>query len=257
MDVSANALTAWISAFMLAFARIGAMLSVAPVFGSGLTPVRIRLVLGLLLTWIVQPFVQGAPTVEPFGLAGVIVLAQQVLIGLAMGLVLQIGFSALTVGGQVMANSMGLGFASVVDPQNGVQVPLLGEFYWLLGALLFFGFGGHLVVVELLAKSFHTLPVANSGMTGDTLWALVSWSGLMFDEGLRIALPVLSIVLLTNLAFGVATRAAPQLNIFSVGFSVTLLLGFVALLFSLGHLPPVFDGVLGSCFQVLEMLVRR
>ncbi|MEJ2327630.1 MAG: flagellar biosynthetic protein FliR [Chromatiaceae bacterium] len=152
MDVSANALTAWISAFMLAFARIGAMLSVSPVFGSGLTPVRIRLVLGLLLTWIVQPFVQGAPTVEPFGLAGVIVLAQQVLIGLAMGLVLQIGFSALTVGGQVMANSMGLGFASVVDPQNGVQVPLLGEFYWLLGALLFFGFGGHLVVVELLAK---------------------------------------------------------------------------------------------------------
>lgn len=232
------------------------MLSVAPVFGSRLTPVRIRLVLALLLTWAAQPFVRGAPAVDPFSVAGVIVLAQQVLIGAAMGLVLQVGFSALTVGGQVIANSMGLGFASVVDPQNGVQVPLLGQFYWLLGALLFFGLGGHLVVVELLAKSFQTLPLANSGMTADTLWALATWSGLMFNEGLRIALPVLSIVLLANVAFGVATRAAPQLNIFSVGFSVTLLLGFIALLLSLGHLPPVFDGVLGGCFQVLKGLVH-
>jgi flagellar biosynthesis protein FliR len=256
VDLSASALTAWISAFVLAFTRIGAMLSVAPVFGSRLTPVRIRLVLALLLTWAAQPFVRGAPAVDPFSVAGVVVLAQQVLIGAAMGLVLQVGFSALTVGGQVIANSMGLGFASVVDPQNGVQVPLLGQFYWLLGALLFFGLGGHLVVVELLAKSFQTLPLANSGMTADTLWALATWSGLMFNEGLRIALPVLSIVLLANVAFGVATRAAPQLNIFSVGFSVTLLLGFIALLLSLGHLPPVFDGVLGGCFQVLKGLVH-
>jgi flagellar biosynthetic protein FliR len=257
MDVSANVLTAWISAFMLAFARIGAMLSVAPVLGSGLTPVRIRLVLALVLAWIVQPFVRGAPAVEPFSLAGVIVLAQQVLVGVAMGLVLKVGFSALTVGGQVIANSMGLGFASVVDPQNGVQVPLLGEFFWLLGALLVFGLGGHLVVVELLVKSFQTLPVTARGMPGDTLWALVAWSGVMFSEGLRIALPVVSIVLLTNVAFGVATRAAPQLNIFSVGFSVTLLLGLVALLVSLGHLPPVFDKVLGSSFQLMKGLVHQ
>jgi flagellar biosynthetic protein FliR len=257
MEVSATLLTGWISSFMVAFARIGAMLSVAPVLGAGITPMRVRLILALVLTWIAQPFLQGAPTVDPFSLAGVVVLGQQVLIGIAMGLVLQIGFSALTLGGQIMANSMGLGFASVVDPQNGVQTPLLGQLYWLLGALLFFALGGHLVVVELLAKSFQTLPVTAGGLPGDTLWGLATWSGVMFSEGLRIALPVVSIVLLTNVAFGVATRAAPQLNIFSVGFSLTLLFGLVALLVSLGHLRPLFGDVLATSFHMMAGLVHR
>jgi flagellar biosynthesis protein FliR len=257
MELSTGTLIAWVTAFVWPFARIGAMLSVAPAIGSRVTPARIRLVLALLLTFVVRPFVGKPPAVDPFSLAGVLLVGHQVLIGLAMGLVLQVGFAALTVGGQVLANGMGLGFASVVDPQNGVQVPLLSQFYFIMGVLLFFGVGGHLVLIELLAESFRSLPVAASGLPGDALWGFARWSGIMFSEGLRIALPVVSTVLLANLAFGVATRAAPQLNIFSVGFAVTLLLGIGAMLFSLGHLVPAFERVLESAFQMVAGLTGQ
>jgi flagellar biosynthetic protein FliR len=256
MEVSAAELMGWVNAFMWPFARIGAMLMVAPVIGSRVMPMRIRLVLALVLAWIMRPLVGAVPMVDPFSLAGGLLLAHQVLVGIAMGLALQVGFAALTIGGQILANSMGLGFASVVDPQNGVQVPLLSQFYFVVGVLLFFAIGGHLVMIELLAKSFETLPLSAPGLSADVLWGFMMWSGLMFSEGLRIALPIVSIVLLANLAFGVATRAAPQLNVFSVGFAVTLLLGLAAMLFSLGNVSPIFQSVLGSAFRMAAGLAH-
>jgi flagellar biosynthetic protein FliR len=257
MEFSSEVLTAWVTGLMVPFARIGAMLSVTPVVGSRMTPARVRLALALVLTWVVRPFVGAEIGVDPMSAAGVVVIMHQVLVGLAMGLALQVGFAALTVGGQIIANAMGLGFASIADPQNGVQVPVLSELYFFLGALLFFALGGHLVVVELLATSFRTLPVTHAAMAGNIMWGFAAWSGLMFSEGLRIALPVVSLVLLTNLAFGVATRAAPQLNIFAVGFSITLLLGLVAMLFSLGRVLPLFEGILGSAFRMIAGIVQQ
>jgi flagellar biosynthesis protein FliR len=256
MELSASLLVGWVTAFVWPFARVGAMLSVAPIFGSRVTPMRIRLMLALMLTVVVRPLVGQVPAIDPFSLAGALVVGQQVLIGLAMGLALQIGFAALTVGGQVLANAMGLGFASIVDPQNGVQTPILSQFYFIVGVLLFFAIGGHLILIEVLAKSFQTLPVGTAGIPADVVWGFVRWSGIMFSEGLRIALPVVCIVLLVNLGFGVATRAAPQLNIFSVGFSITLLLGVAAMVFSLGHVRPVFEGVLRSAFRVAAGLAQ-
>jgi flagellar biosynthetic protein FliR len=135
-------------------------------------------------------------------------------------------------------------------------VPLLSQFYFVVGVQLFFAIGGHLVMIELLAKSFETLPLAAPGLSADVLWGFMMWSGLMFSEGLRIALPIVSIVLLANLAFGVATRAAPQLNVFSVGFAVTLLLGLAAMLFSLGNVSPIFQSVLGSAFRMAAGLAH-
>lgn len=255
MTIDLDQLTAWVLGFMWPFVRIAAMLSTAPLIGAQTLPMRVRLILALTLAWVVLPLAGPMPQVDPVSAAGVLVAVNQVLIGVAMGLALQIVFMALVVGGQIIGASMGLGFASVVDPQNGVQVPVISQLYFLLGALIFLALDGHLRLVELMAASFATLPVDSRGLDPERLYGLVLWSGLMFSEGMRLALPVVTLILLTNLALGVATRVAPQLNIFALGFAITLILGLATMLFALPGLGPLFTSLLGRGFRMVATLV--
>ena len=169
------------------------------------------------------------PAVEPLSLTGLLISAQQVLIGLAMGFILQLVFSVLAMVGESIAMSMGLGFASMIDPQNGIQIPVLSSYYVTLATLVFLALDGHLVLIGLLVDSFHTLPIGLESLAREGLWQLVGWASRMFAGAVLIALPALASLLLVNLAFGIITRAAPQLNIFAVGFPMTILLGFVLL----------------------------
>lgn len=255
MAIPIDQLWTWVLAFFWPFVRIAAMLSAAPLIGGRLLPMRVRLMLALTLTWVVLPLVGPIPPVDPLSPAGLLVVVNQVLIGTAMGLALQVVFNALVMGGQIIGASMGLGFASVVDPQNGIQVPVVSQLYFLLGALIFLSLDGHLRMVELVARSFATLPVDGGGLAPQHFQGLALWGALMFGEGMRLALPVVSVVLLTNLALGVATRAAPQLNVFALGFSVTLILGLTAMLLSLDQLGPLFTNLLGRAFEIVAALV--
>lgn len=231
------------------------MLSAAPLIGGRLLPMRVRLALALALTWVVLPLVGPIPQVDPLSPAGILVIVNQVLIGAAMGLALQVVFNTLVMGGQIVGSSMGLGFASVVDPQNGIQVPVISQLYFVLGALIFLSLDGHLKTLELVARSFATLPVDVRGLDAPQFQGLALWGALLFDEGMRLALPVVSLVLLVNLALGVATRAAPQLNVFALGFSIALMLGLMAMLFSLDNLGVLFTGMLSRCFTMIRALV--
>ncbi|MFY9973752.1 MAG: flagellar biosynthetic protein FliR [Chromatiaceae bacterium] len=255
MTIQLDQLSAWVLAFLWPFVRIAAMLSAMPLIGGRLLPVRVRLVLALALTWVLLPVVGPVPRLDPLSPAAVLVVVNQVLIGAAMGLALQVMFNALVVGGQIIGASMGLGFASVVDPQNGIQVPVVSQLYFLLGALIFLALDGHLTVVELVARSFVSLPVDGPGLDPQQFRALALWGALLFSEGMRLALPVVSVVLLANLALGVATRAAPQLNVFALGFSITLMLGLMAMLLSLGNLGTLFTGMLARTFSMIAALV--
>jgi flagellar biosynthetic protein FliR len=157
--------------------------------------------------------------------------------------------------GQAAANSMGLGFASMVDPSNGVQVPILSTFYLLVSTLIFLAAGGHLLLIQLLAESFRTMPIAADGLTRNDIWTMLSWASVMFAGALLIALPLMTALLLVNLSFGVITRSAPQLNIFAVGFPLSLTLGFVMVWVTLPHLLPQFDDLMLSAFQQLRLLI--
>ncbi|AGA89152.1 flagellar biosynthetic protein FliR [Thioflavicoccus mobilis 8321] len=253
MTFDLDQLSTWLLGFIWPFARIGAMLSISPLFGARTLPMRVRLMLALALTWAVFPLVGQVPSVDPLSLAGVLIMVNQLLIGTAMGLALQVAFAALLVAGQVIGASMGLGFASVVDPQNGIQVPVIGQLYFLLGALVFLAIDGHLALIQVLAQSFVTLPLGAQGPAPVLLRDLAVWSGLMFSEGTRLALPVVSVILLANLSLGVATRAAPQLNVFALGFSITLLLGFVTMVYALPNLGPLFQALLGRALEIARL----
>ncbi len=240
--------------FMWPFMRVSALLLSAPVFGTRLVPVRVRIVLALLLTGLIVPLLPAAPALDILSLPALLLMAQQVLIGLCMGFALQLIFNALIIAGESMAMAMGLGFASMIDPQNGVNVPVLSQFFVLIATLIFLSLNGHLAVIALLVKSFELLPIAGAGLTRDAYWTVASWASEMLIGAVRIALPVVAATLIAYLALGVMTRAAPQLNVFSVGFPVILLFGFVVLALTMPSFLPAFRELFESGIELIDAL---
>ncbi len=255
MPISVAELNHFIAGFFWPLVRVAAMVGIAPVFGANMVPVRVRLALALALTLLVLPVVPAITPVDSLSAQGVLVAAQQLVIGLAMGFALRLVFASLTLAGQTIATSMGLGLASTIDSQNGVQVPVVSQFYIMLMTLVFLGVNGHLVLIEMLARSFTTLPVAVDGLTRNGLWQLVVWGGEMFAGAVLIALPVVSSVLLLNISLGVITRAAPQLNIFAVGFPLTILIGFTIVWVALPSVVPYFEQLTRDSFALIGRLL--
>ena len=244
-------ITAWVGALLWPFLRISAMLIAAPLFGAGTVSVRIRVGLAFILALVVAPLIPTPPAVEPLSLAGLAIAVQQVVIGASIGFILQMVFSALTQAGESIALSMGLGFASMVDPQQGVQVPVVSTYFVIMATLMFLALNGHVAIIELTLQSFHTMPIAVDGLARADLWALVSWGSTMFVYGLLVAMPALASMLLVNLSMGVITRAAPQLNIFAVGFPMMIMLGFILLMVTIPVLMPQFTELLANAFELM------
>jgi flagellar biosynthetic protein FliR len=231
------------------FFRIAGVVMVAPVFGARLVPPRVRLAMSVAATYALAPLV---PAVPPFSLslASGFTVAQELLIGIAMGFCLQMIFDALIIAGQTIAMSMGLGMATMIDPQRGISVPVVSQFFVIMGMLVFLALGGHLATVRLIADSFEILPIGRP--LGDNgLWAVATYGTEMFAGALRIALPAATALLVANIAFGVMSRAAPSLNLFAVGLPAGLLVGFLLLLLNIGHLSALLDEFLGSTWAYL------
>ncbi len=174
-----------------------------------------------------------------------------------MGFALQLVFGAFMLGGQVMAMTMGLGFASLNDPVTGVVVPTVSQFYVVMVTLVFLALNGHLILIEVTVNSFDSLPISPDAFTVLRLWNLLEWAGFMFSGAVLIALPAIGAMLVVNLGFGIMTRAAPQLNIFAVGFPVIMTIGFVVILLSLPSVLPWFENAMDRGLQMTRQLVAN
>lgn len=234
-----------VTAFFWPFCRIAGVFALMPVLGGAEVPVRVRVGLAVALTLLLLPTLGPAPAIDPVSGAGVLVTLQQIIVGLAMGIMVLIAFNAVLLAGESIAITMGLGFAVMNDPKNGAQVPTIGQFYLLMATLLFLALDGHHAVLAVLAVSFTLLPIGEA-LGNDATWQLMVWAATIFTGALGIALPALTAMLTVNLAMGVMTRAAPQLNLFSVGFPITMLVGFLAILITL----PAFGEATTSLFEV-------
>lgn len=218
------------------FVRIGAFLMVMPVIGGGFVPVRVRLLLTVALTIAIAPTLSTTAPPEVLSAAGLVLMIQEIGIGVAMGFLVQLVFDAIALGGQVIGMSMGLGFAVFLDRANGVSVPVLGQLFMMLGMLIFLALDGHLAMIQLLVDSFHAWPIAEKGLTTPIIAELLAWTANLFIFALKIALPAITALLVVNLSFGVMSRAAPTLNLFAVGFPVSMLLGFAVIFLNMGIL---------------------
>lgn len=242
-------LTAGLEGYAWAFLRLSGFLLVAPLFGQSLVPARVKIVFALVTTLMLAPLAPPARFIDPFSATAFLTVAQQLLIGVALGFIVQIVFDALLLAGQVIANTMGLGFATMVDPNRGASTVVVGQLFLILGVLLFLSLNGHLVLLGTLADSFRWLPPGPDGLTAPALATVAAWGGKMFSSGVLIALPAVVGLLLVNLALGVVSRAAPQLNLFAVGFPASMLLGFAMLMLSLPSLQGAFERLLLEAFS--------
>ncbi len=248
-----NDVEALVASVIWPLCRIAGVLAVLPGIGGAEVPVRVRVGLAVALALLLAPTLPPVPDVAPLSAAGVLITAREILTGLVGGFVLVIAFNAVTLAGESIAVTMGLGFALMNDPRNGVQVPTVSQFYLLMATLLFFALDGHHAVLALLANSFTALPVG-AGLGDDALPALLRFAATMFAGALGVALPALAAMLATNIAMGVVTRAAPQLNLFSVGFPVTMLVGFLALLLTLPAFAEAVEALFADAMATLATL---
>ena len=252
MNITGVELTSWLATLLWPFMRIGAMFAAVPIFSSRSVPVRIRVLLAFFISWMLVPVIPEPPAVELISAQALIISIHQVLIGVAMGFIMQMVFAAFIIAGQSIAMAMGLGFASMIDPQNGMQVPVISQIFLIMATLIFLALNGHLVLIEVLADSFKNLPVGMFVPSRDGLWQLVTWGSNMFAGGMLIALPAVAALLLVNLAFGVTTRAAPQLNIFAVGFPVMIMVGLAFLILTLPTITTHLSRLLLEAFDLIE-----
>ncbi|MEW6513290.1 MAG: flagellar biosynthetic protein FliR [Pseudomonadota bacterium] len=249
-------LDAWIAAFLFPLARIFGLLASAPIFNNAAQPQRIRLAFGLIITVALVPTLPPMPDVPAGSWIGFIILAQQALIGLLLGFTLRIAFTAIDVAGDLIGFQMSLSFAVFYDPQNAGQTPVLSEFLGLLAMLIFLAMNGHLLTLQVLAESFRLLPVTATPFSTGGFASMLAWSSVLFSAGLLLALPLITALLISNLAMGVLARVAPQLNIFAVGFPVTLTAGFIVLMFSIPYFGSAMERLFDQSFRAMGAVLR-
>ena len=191
MNFTEDELLMHLASFVWPFFRVSSMFITIPVFGVRSVPARVRVLAGLMITMVILPTLPPMPAIDVFSFQGWMVMVQQVALGMSTGFILQMVFSIMMFAGQTIAYSMGLGFAAMVDPATGVQVPVIAQLFVISSSLLFLTVDGHLLLIEMLAQSFHTLPVAMLGMEKADLWRIIVWSSQIFAGGVLLALPLM------------------------------------------------------------------
>lgn len=256
ITVTSAQLDVWLTAFLFPLARILALLATAPVFNNVAMPARIRLMAGLVISFALMPALPPMPAVPAGSWIGLAILAQQIVIGVLLGFTLRIAFAAVDIAGELIGLQMSLSFAVLYDPQNAGQTPVLAEFIGLFATLIFLSMNGHLLILSVLAESFQLLPVTATPMTTGGFASILAWSSVLFAAGVLLALPLIAALLIANLAMGVLARVAPQLNIFAVGFPVTLMAGFTVLMFSVPYLGAAMERLFDQGFRAMAAVIR-
>ncbi|MCM2459622.1 flagellar type III secretion system protein FliR [Pseudomonas sp. CG7] len=255
LELTDTQISTWVASFILPLFRVTAVLMSMPIFGTTLVPPRVRLYFALAITVVIAPGLPPMPPVNALDLSALMLVAEQILIGALMGFSLQLFFQAFVVAGQIISIQMGMAFASMIDPTNGVNTAVIGQFLTMLVTLLFLAMNGHLVVFEVLTESFTTMPVGSAFLINH-FWEIAGKLGWVMGAAMVLVLPAITALLVVNIAFGVMTRAAPQLNIFSIGFPLTLVLGMVIFWISLGDILNQYQPLATQALQLLRDMAQ-
>lgn len=251
MTITEAQLTTLIASVFWPMVRIGALFTAMPVIGNKQLSVKVKVLLSLAVALIVAPTLETPPLVDVFSGAAVLILVNQIIIGIVMGFSLHMVLGSLAIAGEIVGYSMKLGMAKMADPINGVQVPIVTMLYLTLAMLIILAMDIHLIMIQLLVDSFTVFPVGVEGISTDTFWRLVGWGTRMYEIGLVMAMPILGALLLLDVAQGFMQRAAQQFQIFAVGFPITVLGGMILIWVTL---PAVMDNFVLAMDEIMQFI---
>lgn len=234
-------LTEWIAFLFYPMVRVLALIASAPVIGTRQVPIRVKVGLAAIITLVVAPTLELRGLPDPASAEGLLILVQQMAAGLMMGFSIRLIFTAIEMAGDISGMQMGLGFANFFDPQNSTVRPVLAQFLGIIVALTFVSMDLHLYMIAALVDSFHSFPIANTTPSAGAFRTAAEWGGSIFAYALQFSLPLIAALLITNLALGILTRSAPQLNIFAVGFPITIAIGFAIVILLIPFIAPMLD----------------
>jgi len=230
VEVTFAQLQGWLVAFLWPFARITAFMAASPLWGHSSVPNQAKVGLAALIAILIAPILPAMPDIAVMSWAGVGIMIEQILIGLAMGLVMHIMFAVVQAAGDFIGLQMGLAFASFFDASSGTNIMVLSRILYMITLLMFLAMNGHLMVLETLIMSFQTLPIGIGTFNPDAFILLSRYAGTIFASGMLLALPLVGSLLTINLALGILNRSAPQLTVFNIGFPTSLIVGLILMM---------------------------
>lgn len=235
MEFTDAVVNQYLADFILPFTRVSALIMSMFGFGSRTLPSKVKLFLCIMLTVAIMPAIPPTNVDNLLSLSTALLIGEQIIIGVMLGFVTILVVNTFTLAGQIIAMQTGLGFASLVDPASGMNVPAVGQFFLILSSLLFWVMDGHLAYLKFIVMSFETIPIPALSFESVKYKEVAEWGGWMFSTALSLALAPLTAMLLVNFSFGIMTRAAPQLNIFAIGFPVTMCAGLLIMWLTMGN----------------------
>lgn len=235
MEFTESVVNQFLADFILPFTRISALIMSMVALGAQTIPMRVKLFLCLALTVAVMPAIPPVRVDNLFAFSTFLLVVEQILIGVLIGFITVLVINTFTLAGQIIAMQTGLGFASLVDPASGMSVPAVGQFFLILTTLLFWAFDGHLSFIQFVVMSFDTIPIPSGDFESVKFREVAEWGTWMFATALSLALAPITAMLLINFSFGIMTRAAPQLNIFAIGFPITMTAGLIIMWLTMGN----------------------
>jgi len=250
--IDVSFLRALAAAFMLVFARIGTMLMLLPGLGEQNLSARIRLTMALVLAAVVLPLHRGAYHIDPAALGpAIVMLIEEILIGAVLGLTARLTISALDVAGSVIAQQLGLGFVTAIDPTQGEQEAIVGNFLTMLGLTLIFATNMHYLVIAALNDSYNVFAPGEVLGTGDVAALVTRTVAGAFRVGIQLSAPFLAFGLLFNIGLGVLSRLMPQMQVFFVALPLSIMIGLLFLLLGLGAMMGFFLDYVGDVLHAL------
>ena len=235
--------------------RIGAFLIASPFMGSRSIMPTVRIMLALVITVLIAGKVPMPDSTVMGSAFGIAIIIKEIAIGLLAGLILTIWFSAASLAGQKVATSAGLGYASMMDPDAGGQTPVVGRLFSLFLIVIFLSLDGHLVAIAIMVHSYELSPIGEMPSLFGLIEAGIASAGYMFLAAALIMLPIISIMLMINIAIGIITRSAPQLNLFSFGFPISMIGVFIVLYISVDALGFAFSDLIDSALDEMEVTI--
>ncbi len=254
ISFSLDALYVWINSAFWPFIRLLALIAAAPVLGESSIPARAKVGLAALTAMAIAPGLPPAPAISPASYLGLWTMAQQIFIGLGLGLCMRIAFAAVQTAGELIGLQMGLSFASFFDPATGANTAVLSRLMNMVAMLVFLALDGHLLMIQVLYQSFETLPAAPGTLDVGAWQLLFHWSAQVLASGVLLALPLVMTLLCISLALGILNRTAQQLSVFAVGFPISLLVGLLLLAIVLPQIAPFLTRLFHTALRAMQQL---